>query len=413
MLRSLVEAQQAVLEAMTKLPVEAVPLDDALGLVLAADVVAPHDVPPFANSAMDGFAVIAADTATPPSRLRILEDVPAGSVATMRVTSGTAIKIMTGAPMPVGADAVVMVEETSSEGRHVVVRGAVGVGTAVRDAGGDLASGALVFAEGVRLTATHLGVLASIGVAAPFVGRRPRVAVISTGDELVALDVESLVPGAIRDSNRPTLRGLLGELGAEVLDYGIVPDDAAALRETLADADDRADAVLTSGGVSMGEYDLVKQVLTELGDIDFWKVSMQPAKPFAFGALAGGTPLFGLPGNPVSVVVAFEQFVRPALLYRMGATLLFRPLLTGTMGVATNTNPDKTVFVRVGLRWGADGWVAEPSAGQLSNMLTALARSDAFAVVPVGVGFVEAGDPVDLEMFRWPETRTLEEAIGG
>jgi molybdopterin molybdotransferase len=220
-----------------------------------------------------------------------------------------------------------------------------------------------------------------------------------------------LQPGQIRDSNRIVLHGLLAELGVEVLDVGIVPDQADVLRSTLESAATGADAVVTSGGVSMGEYDLVKTVLQDLGQINFWQVAMQPGKPFAFGLL-GGTPFFGLPGNPVSVMVAFEQFVRPALLHMMGAEYLFRPRVRGTMAEEVHTNPEKVVFVRVNARAEASGgWTARLSGGQLSNMLSAMAYGNSFAVVPVGVGSLAAGDEVSLEMFTWPEARTKAEVL--
>ena len=274
-----------------------------------------------------------------------------------------------------------------------------------------MAAGTLVFENGVRLGPAHLGVLASLGVV-PAVRRRPVVAVLSTGDEVVAPDTQTLEPGKIRDSNRPQLVGLLAELGVVVRDLGIVPDDSQLLRATLERAASEADVVVTSGGVSMGEYDLVKQVLTELGSVEFWRVAMQPAKPFAFGSIASA-PLFGLPGNPVSVFVAFEQFLRPALLTMMGCTQVFRPRILGTLGESVSTDPEKTVFVRVAVDYlPAEGWVARRSGGQSSNVLSALAGADALAVVPVGVGDVAAGDDVTLEMFRWPEQRTREEVLG-
>jgi molybdopterin molybdotransferase len=274
-----------------------------------------------------------------------------------------------------------------------------------------MTAGALVFEPGVRLGPAHIGVLASLGVA-PRVRRRPVVAVLSTGDEVVPADVVSLEPGSIRDSNRPQLVGLLSELGAAVRDFGIVPDDEPLLRETLQRAAAEADVVVTSGGVSMGEYDLVKQLLTELGSVEFWRVAMQPAKPFAFGTV-DGTPLFGLPGNPVSVFVAFEEFLRPALLTMMGATKIFRSQIRGTMAEDVATDPDKTVYLRVATTYDPDtGWSARRSGGQSSNVLSALAGADALAVVPVGVGDVARGDGVALEMFRWPEQRSREEVLG-
>jgi molybdopterin molybdotransferase len=410
-MRPLPEAQRDVLEAVALLPEMEVPLVEALGLATTRAIAAPHDVPPFSNSAMDGYAVIAADVASPPVRLTVIEDVPAGSVPTMRVTPGTAIKIMTGAPLPDGADAVVQVEHTLPGDGEVTVHEATPLGTAVRAAGGDLPAGTPVIDAGVRLTPAHLGVLASIGVPRPPVRRRPVAAVMSTGDEVLPPDAE-LGPGKIRDSNRPMLRGLLAEAGAIVLDLGIVGDDADELRAALAEATERADVVVTSGGVSMGEYDLVKEVLGELGQIDFWQVAMQPAKPFAFGLL-GSTPLFGLPGNPVSSMVAFEQFVRPALLRMMGSHLLFRPRVTGHLDDDVETAPEKTVFLRVATEFRAGGLRARLSGGQASNVLSALALADAFAVVPVGVGELPAGSPVELELFRQPEGRSASEALDG
>jgi molybdopterin molybdotransferase len=402
-----------VLAAMTTLPADETTLADCRGLALAADVVAPHRVPPFANSAMDGFAVRAADVVTVPVTLDVIEDVPAGSVPERTVEPGTTIRIMTGAPMPDGADAVVIVEDSEAlpDGR-VSLRVAAGFGDHVRPAGGDIDAGSVVLEGGTRLDATRLGLLASVGVSQPRVVRRPTVAVLSTGDELLPVEAPALRPGAIYDSNRPMLIAMLTDLGVEVLDLGIVPDDARLLRSVLGEAAANADAVLTSGGVSMGDYDLVKQVLGEMGRIDFWRVAMQPAKPFAFGFL-GDTPLFGLPGNPVSVMVAFEQFVRPALLKRMGSNLLFRPRSLVRAAEGFDTHPDKTVFVRVRVRTDAGELVVASSGVQASNVLSALAAADALAVVPVGVGSVAPGDMVGVEWFRSPESRTSEEALGG
>ena len=237
---------------MPLLPTQPATLREARGLVLAEDITAPHDVPPFANSAMDGYAVRAADVSAVPVTLEVVEDVPAGSVPTSPVETGQAIKIMTGAPIPDGADAIVKVEDTDAGSTTVEIRAATAAGTAVRPAGGDIAAGSEVFAAGTRLTAPHLGVLASIGVAFPKIRRRPTVAVLSTGDELVPPDSGTLAMGKIRDTNRPTLQAVLEELGAVVVDYGIVPDDAEALNKTLGHAARNGDVVVTSGGVSMG-----------------------------------------------------------------------------------------------------------------------------------------------------------------
>ncbi len=398
---------------MSPLPAAPRPLRECLGLVLADAVRAPHDLPPFANSAMDGFAVIAADVAAPPVRLEVLEDVPAGSVPAQAVRRGAAIKIMTGAPLPDGAEAVVKVEDTTSGEGFVTIHAAVEPGTAVRPAGGDVAAGTEVLTAGSRLGPADLGVLASLGVAWPVVRRRPNVAIMSTGDEIVPPETATLGPGKIRDANRFVLRGLLEELGAVVIDHGIVGDDPIALNQVLGHAAQTADVVLTSGGVSMGDYDLVKTELVKLGTVDFWKVAMQPANPFAFGSL-GDTPHFGLPGNPVSVFVAFEQFVRPALLHMMGATALYRPRRYGMLTHDVSTDPEKVVFLRVVVGETPAGIPEVTSAGgQSSNVLSAMAAADAFAVVPVGVAGLEAGDQVELEMFRLPAVRTREEALGG
>jgi molybdenum cofactor synthesis domain-containing protein len=407
-MRPLRSAQHQVLAALPDLPPVTVPLAQALGLALREPAVASHPVPPFANSAMDGYAVQAADVQNVPVSLTVIEDVPAGSVAIRPVASGTAIKIMTGAPLPEGADAVVRVEDTRQEGSTVTISMGVAQGTAVRAAGGDVEAGTVVVERGVRLGPAHIGVLANIGQASVVVGKRPRVAVASTGDELVPVDGPALGPGQIRDSNRPMLISMLTELGADVIDLGRIPDERKTLTTTLMRGANEADAVITSGGVSMGEYDLVKAVLGEFGDVDFWQVAMQPAKPFAFGRL-GETPFFGLPGNPVSSFVAFEQFVRPGLLHMMGADRIARARIEGRSEVDLETDAEKTVFIRVSTRMEEAIRWCRPSGGQSSNVLSAVASGDAFAVVEQGISKVTAGSPITLEMFRWPEERTIHE----
>jgi len=408
-MRPLPEAQRDVLTAITLLPTVRIELEATVGLALAEPVVARHDLPPFANSAMDGYAVLAADITAPPTVLEVLEDIAAGSVPSETVIPGTAIKIMTGAPMPAGADTVVPVEDTEPGHRSVTILEQWPRGASVRPAGGDVVAGTTVLEVGERLTAARLGVCASLGYDKPLVRRRPRVAVMSTGDEIVPPGTGDLDPGKIRDANRFTLMGALAAVGAVVLDYGIVGDDAAELRKRFEEAADEADVVVSSGGVSMGEYDLVKHLLAELGSVDFWKVAMKPAKPFAFGRL-GDTPFFGLPGNPVSVAVAFEQFLRPALLRMMGANYIFRPRLTGILEEEVNTDPLKVVFLRVRVAPGDDGLLrASLSGGQGSNILTALAAADGFAVIPVGTAMVTAGSLVELEVMGMPESRTAAE----
>jgi molybdopterin molybdotransferase len=345
---------------------------------------------------MDGFAVRASDVERTPVALTVNEDVAAGSVPTVAVLEGTATRIMT-------------VEDTraDSEGAVTVLVG-VEVDQNVRPAGGDISPGTVLVDGGIRLTPAHAASLASAGIR-PTVARLPIVAVMSTGDEVVDPGTDELEPGKIRDTNRVILTGVLGELGVPVVDMGIIGDDIDDLADAYRQAAATADVIVSSGGVSMGDYDFVKQVLGETGSVDFWKVAMQPAKPFAFGSI-DGVPLFGLPGNPVSTFVAFEQFVRPALLRMMGATALLRPRIQGTMGEDIATTSDREVFVRVLLATDSDGsFVAVASGGQGSNVLSALAEAEAFAVIPIGVSSVSAGDPVTLEMFTWRENRGLDE----
>jgi molybdenum cofactor synthesis domain-containing protein len=396
----LAEARERVLASLPAPEVVEMSVSGALGLVLAADVRSPSTVPPFDNSAMDGYAVRFEDLSRVPCVLAVSEDVAAGHVAEGAVERGTAIKIMTGAPLPAGADTIVRVEDTVPGEGSVEILVRPDLGTAVRREGGDVAAGDLVFGSGDVLSARHAGVLAAVGIERVQVYRPVRVAVVSTGDEVVPPSTQSLAPGQIRDSNRPLLVALLAEMGLEAIDYGIVGDDAGALRDTFARAAAECDAVITSGGVSMGEYDLVKRVLTELGGVEIWKVAMQPAKPFAFGAI-GGVPVFGLPGNPVSVFVAFEQFARPAILSMMGHTSLLRPKIEARLAEDVSTDPEKTVFLRVETEVGPTGRIARLAGGQASNVLSATARADAFAVVPRGVSDMSKGDSVELEMFRW------------
>jgi molybdopterin molybdotransferase len=267
-----------------------------------------------------------------------------------------------------------------------------------------VAKGDVVFAAGTRLYPMHVGVLATIGVGHPAVYRRPRVAFMSTGDELSPPESATLAPGAIRDSNRPMLLALLEDAGVETIDLGIVPDDTDALRQAL-DEGSKADVVVSTGGVSMGDYDVTKLVLQGDAHVDFWQVAIQPAKPFAFGHV-GDALFFGLPGNPVSVLVSFEQFARPSLLKIQGARSILRPQIVARAGEAFDTDPEKTVFVRV-LVEGLDEGIPTvvKSGGQASNVLSAAATADGFALVPRGTARVAEGEEVTVEMFKWPESR--------
>ncbi|HEX5695240.1 MAG TPA: gephyrin-like molybdotransferase Glp [Acidimicrobiia bacterium] len=403
-MKPLETARSEVLSAVRVLGTETVPIWEARGRVLSADVIAPEDVPPFPNSAMDGFAVRADDVSSPGAVLEVLGDLQAGYTTETEVGPGEAIKIMTGAPIPRGADTVVRVEDTATAGSKVEIAVAVDTGTSVRPAGGDVKRDQLVFEAGTRLTPMHVGVLATIGVAKPEVFKRPRVAYMSTGDELTPVETPTLAPGGIRDSNRPMLRALLEEAGAELLDLGIVPDDPDLLRAAL-DRGSRANVMVSTGGVSMGDYDVTKLVLEGDAGVEFWKIAIQPAKPFAFGRV-GDALFFGLPGNPVSVLVSFEQFLRPALLRMQGARAVLRPQMVAVAGEDLDTDPEKTVIVRVLVEGLVEGVpTVIKSGGQSSNVLSAAAAADAFAVVPEGVATVKRGEPVTIEMFKWPETR--------
>jgi len=404
--RPIPEVRAQILSTVRKTPTEKVPFQAALGRILADPVVAPLDVPSFSNSAMDGFAVRAEDVASPEAVLEIVEDVPAGQVATVTVGKGQAIKIMTGAPMPEGADTVVRVEDTEEGDGKVRIATAPPAGNSVRPPGGDVAAGSTVFSAGTRLSEAHVGVLATIGVVEPVVARRPRVAVMSTGDELVRPETEDLGPGLIRDSNRPMLLSLVAAAGAEPFDMGRIPDDADSMRAALGQAAAEADAIVTSGGVSMGEYDVIKMVLRDEADVDFFPVAMKPGKPQGFGTV-GGTPFFGLPGNPVSVLVSFEQFVRPALLAMQGATALLRPRFTGVAGEDFRSDPAKEEFIRVRFAGGSPSPKVIQTGGSGSHVLSGAANADAFAVMPVGVENTAAGESVTLELFRAVETRGI------
>lgn len=392
---SLEAVQAAILGVVTQLEPREVDLADALGLALADDVTASQPVPPFANTAMDGYAVRADDTrdatADTPARLRVTADLPAGHAPTRSVGAGEAIRIMTGAPMPDGADAIVMVERTRRDGDDgVLVEQPAQPGDHVRGVGGDLEAGAKVFASGTVVGPAHVGVLASIGVARVGVVRRPRVAVLSTGDELTPVDdPRPLAPGRIRDSNRPMLLALAEQAGCEAIDLGIAVDDEARIVATLEDAVARSDAVLTSGGVSVGDYDYVKVALERLGSLTSWQVAIKPARPLAFGVI-GDVPVFGLPGNPVSSLVSFECFARPALLQRMGHPHRFRPEVTARAEHRFARRPDGKVHLdRVRLRATPDGYVAASSGAQESNVLSATAAANGLAVLPDGDGVAE------------------------
>jgi molybdenum cofactor synthesis domain-containing protein len=392
------EARRVVLSGLERTPPVALPLERALGCVTARRVVAAGPVPAFANSQMDGYALRSADAVTG-ARLRVVGSVFAGQTVVRAVGVGEAVRIMTGAPIPDGADAVCMLERTATEekGSVVVVQGPVWPGEFIRRAGEDIEAGQVAIEEGTVLGPGHLGVLASLGESVVVVHRRPRVGVVSTGDELVPSD-ERLGPGAVRDANRPALLALVRASGLEATDLGIVADDEERIADLVSGAAQRCDALVTSGGVSVGDRDYVKVVLDKLTDgaMRWMQVAIKPARPLAFGVLAAtGTPVFGLPGNPVSALVSFELFVRPALRKMAGHRQLDRPIVDGLADEDLDRVADgKLHLARVVASFAADGRVHVRSAGgQASHLLRAMAGANALALIPDGDG-VRRGDGV-------------------
>jgi molybdopterin molybdotransferase len=396
------EAYHAIVGAIAPLPAERLPLPAAHGRVLAEDVVAREAIPPFDNSAMDGYAVRVADVAGAgehtPVVLRVAGDLPAGADARgVRVEPGTAVRIMTGAPLPEGAEAVLMREDTREGGDRVEALCPAEPGEHVRKAGEDIAPGRTVLTAGTPLKPAAIGVLASIGVADVLVVRRPRVAILATGDELVGL-AEPLGPGRIRASSSYALEALVAAAGAEPVMLGIARDEREDLRRKLAEGA-RADLLLTTGGVSVGDHDLVREMLAAEGEVAFWRINMQPGKPLAFGRV-GGTPVIGLPGNPVSTLVGFELFVRPAIRKLAGHAQLRRPPVRARLAAAHEKRGDRRQFLRAHVEWAGDAFVATLDPGQGSHQLSGMARGNALVVLPEGPGRYVEGHLVEVVLLE-------------
>jgi molybdopterin molybdotransferase len=402
---SVKEALQKILEQIPRLGKERVSILEAQGRVLAEDIFSARDIPPWDNSAMDGYALRSQDiqTAAPelPALLRVLGDLPAGRVFAGRVGPGEAVRIMTGAPLPAGADTVVPVEETARADGNVKILTAVAAGQNIRQAGEDVRGGEKVLAEGTFLRAAHSGMLASLGRSSLYVYQRPRVAVLSTGDELLEID-EPWQDGKIINSNGYSIAGLVLECGGQPLQLGIARDRreelAAKVKEGLV-----ADILITTGGVSVGDYDLVKGLLKDLGEMNFWKVAMRPGQPLAFGRL-GGKPLFGLPGNPVSCMVSFEQFVRPSLLKMAGFPRIFRHAVKAQLKEALSKKKGLTYFVRCRLLEEDGRLFATTTGEQGSGILSSMVRAQGLLVLPAGKSAVPKGAavsaiPLDPHLF--------------
>ncbi|MBZ0284891.1 MAG: molybdopterin molybdotransferase MoeA [Anaerolineae bacterium] len=404
------QALEQVLAHITLLPAEKVSLFESLNRTLAEDVTADSDIPPFPNSSMDGFAVHAADTTLAaqdtPQQLTVSMDIPAGAAPQRTLERGEAARIMTGAQMPDGADAVIPVENTDAQWKPggeinlpapVKIYRSVKSGDYVRSAGEDIHAGQIVLTAGTNIRAQEIGVLASIGCATVPITRQPRVAILSSGDELVDVD-QPLAPGKIHDSNSYMLAAL-------VATYGGIPIRIPAARDTLEDVrrrfrealDLQPDIILSSAGVSVGAFDVVRAVIDELGQVNFWRINLRPGKPLAFGSL-GGKPFFGLPGNPVSAMVTFDVFVRPALLKLRGSvdhTPTIQAVLTEDL-----RSDGRRSYLRVKLARENGNWVARMTGTQSSGALTSMVLADGLLIVPEDVLHVQAGQKLPVRLLR-------------
>jgi molybdopterin molybdotransferase len=399
---SVEEALERILDVFSILSSEKVPILDALGRILAADIYAQGDIPPHANTAMDGYAVIAADTigASPaaPVKLRVIENLSAGYIAEKPVTPGTAIRIMTGAPMPEGADAVIMFEETLQKGDVVTLYNSVPARENVRFAGEDVKKGELILTAGKYLRAQEIGMLAALGYAVVHVIRRPKVAILATGDELVEVDAP-LTPGKIRNANGYSNAAQVIKYGGIPLMLGIAKDDIQDLTQKIQTGlADGADLLLTSGGVSVGDFDVVKQVLVAEGEMTFWRVRMKPGKPLAFGIIKSevngkmrSVPVLGMPGNPVSAMVSFELFVRAAIRKMSGFSDHNIPMIEVILDDPIPSKDERRHYVRVYINQYDGVYHARLTGDQGSGILNSMVVANGLAIIPENMSSTEAG----------------------
>ncbi len=398
---SVEEAQERILATVQVLEPERVPILEAMGRVLAEEVTADRDIPPLPNSAMDGYAIRAADVTQIPARLRVVAKAPAGRFCPVEVRPGMAVRIMTGAPIPAGADTVVPFEHTrvaqdkSGAAEWIEILREVRPGAHIREAGEDVRAGQVVLSPGRVLRPQEIGMLAALGRMEVAVIRRPRAAVLATGDEVVP-PWETPGPGQIRDANSYTVAAQVRKYGGIPLILGVARDEETLIREGIRHAlAERADLIITSGGVSIGDFDLVKQVLAAEGEMRFWSLNMKPGRPLAFGVV-GGVPLVGLPGNPVSAMVATELFVRPALLKMQGFTEWPWPECRARLTDPITRKDGRRHYLRVRLRETPDGWEATLTGDQGSGILNSLIQADGLAVIPEDVDHLPAGAEVQV-----------------
>lgn len=393
---SVEEARQKMLETIPVLPTENRNILECTGYVLAEKLNATENIPPFDNSAMDGFAVQSKDligvSKEKPASLSVVETIAAGYAPKKSVSSGQAARIMTGAMMPNGADAVVMQEVTELSGETVNIFESVAENENVRFTGESVKQGEPVMSPGKHLLPPEVSMLASLNCSQVNVYRKPKVAVVSTGDELTPLG-EPLEPGKIRDSNRYGIFAQVEEIGGTPIDMGIAPDDKAETERIFRESIGKADALITSGGVSVGEHDVVKDVLTKLGEMNFWRVAMKPGKPQAYGSI-DGKPVFGLPGNPVSSLVVFDLFVRPALLKMAGHTDLFRPTFKAVLQTDVTNRDGRVNYMRAILSEKNGQFIAKTTGPQGSGILHSLVLANGLIIIPSGVT-IKAGETVD------------------
>jgi molybdopterin molybdotransferase len=393
---SVEQALEHILATVRVLEPERVPLLEARGRVLTETVVADRDIPPLSNSAMDGYAVCGSDVeqADFPVRLRVVGEVAAGYVSTAQVTSGTAMRIMTGAPVPDGADTVVRFEDTRQDGDWVEVLTPYTTGSNVRPAGEDVRAGQVVLEPGMLLRPQEIGMLAAVGWVEVEVVRRPRVAILATGDEIVPPD-QPPGPGQIRDANSYTVAAQVQAFGGVPIILGAARDQETLVRQGMRDAlDQRVDFIITSGGVSVGDFDLVKQVLAAEGEMHFWSLDMQPGRPLAFGVV-DGVPLMGLPGNPVAAMLSTELFGRPAILKMQGITDWSRPTVRARLGQPVAPKNSRRHYLRVRLHRTDAGYEATLTGDQGSGILNSLVEADGLAVIPEEAEPLPAGAEVE------------------